>query len=113
VGGADIKDGDVDMVRPAAVAAAAAPPTLSEQQQSMRTRKMYHMLKNELTKQADDGKGRDDPHLSFLRLVEGRQPDIVAGAFYQLLLLKQNGLIDVQQKKAYDDIVIRMVPPQT
>lgn len=74
---------------------------------SARTRAVAEYLKNHspLSKLSE---GPEDLNLS--TILEGKQRKLCARMFYETLVLKNHGLIDVKQDEPYGDIILKLTP---
>jgi len=68
-----------------------------------RTRKMYHMLSESFDKSSDEALSYN-AMVATVRTPEKRK--VVAGCFQELLFLTTHGLIELDQRKAYGNILI-------
>ncbi|KAL0351116.1 UNVERIFIED_CONTAM: Sister chromatid cohesion 1 protein 2 [Sesamum radiatum] len=81
--------------------------SLEKDAYSSRTR----MTENYLSRKFQDKKRQNEEDvLNFSQLLEGKTKKQSARLFYDILVLKSRGSIDVQQESAYDDILVRRLP---
>ncbi|GLT37050.1 hypothetical protein SLA2020_113880 [Shorea laevis] len=73
---------------------------------SVRTRAVAQYLKKQspITATSENSSG----DLSLNKILEGKTRKLCARMFYETLVLKSYGLIDVQQEKAYEDITLKL-----
>ena len=65
---------------------------------TMRSAKIHEYLKKKM---------RDEKEMSYKEFVQGKKRKPVVGCFFELLVLKTQGVIDLEQNEAYDDIIIK------
>ncbi|ELP93551.1 cohesin subunit rad21, putative [Entamoeba invadens IP1] len=65
---------------------------------TMRSAKIHNFLKKAMG---------DKKEMSYKTFVEGKRRKPVVGCFFELLVLKTQGVIDLEQQTPYDDIVIK------
>ncbi|KAL9142339.1 hypothetical protein ABFS82_14G163300 [Erythranthe guttata] len=82
------------------------------QQLSSRTRALAQYLKRQssATPISDNNSNKPPGDLSLKKILEGKPKKICARMFYETLVLKNYGLIDTNQEKPYDDIILRITP---
>ncbi|KAK9272639.1 hypothetical protein L1049_003015 [Liquidambar formosana] len=74
---------------------------------SVRTRKVARYLRGSFLNRK---KQRKEEVLNLLQVLEGRTRKESARLFYEILVLKSNGIVDVKQDTAYEDVLMQKLP---
>ncbi|KAL1547483.1 sister chromatid cohesion 1 protein 3-like [Salvia divinorum] len=77
---------------------------------SSRTRAVAQYLKNQSATPMSSSLEKLSDGLSFEKILNDKPSKICARMFYETLVLKNCGLVDVCQKKSYDDIILKVTP---